>query len=546
MISSAGVDGESTAGTELRRRPLFLLLALACFVAVVRAMLIGTLELFPDEALYAWIGERLPFSFCPHPPGVPLSTKLGIALLGKTEVGVRAVSFLFSMGMFVAVYALASAIGGSPVGFWATVAYSAVPIYVGIGVIATPDGAQLFLWTLALFFTWKALNSGRFSSWVAAGLSLGIGLHFKYIIILYYPALLLALLLVPEWRRHLRGRGLYASLGVATLLFVPVAAYGDYRTGWTALRYHLSDRQTFVLPSARVLLTYLGGHAGYYSPLLYVGCVWAIIWAGRKALRSREHKTVFLFCFAVVPFMFFLLIAAVTRRQLSREQWDAPAYLPALIAAVLMVQDLSSRKKVRVVVGATLSMGFLMTGLLLFEGVTGGISRAFGLTPAFSALVGWQSMSREADRQLELVSPDCPGFFLGNSFHLALEYAFYGKRTDRIYALEHSANGRYGLEVLLEQTGVAESRVFQERGNNGVFAMVSSADISERRLAKDLGRRDKLRRVFDDIEDAAPLVIKRYGHPLKVFRLFRCKNLKPRADVSETSATESVTSPETF
>ena len=271
-----------------------------------------------------------------------------------------------------------------------------------------------------------------------------------------------------------------------------------------------------------------------------------MIRGGRKAIRLREPQTVFLFSFAVVPFLFFLLIAVVTRRQLSREQWDAPAYLPALIAAVLMVKDLVSRKAVRVAAGAALFVGYLMTVLLVFEGVTGGVSRALGLTPAFSALVGWQSMSREADRQLELVSPDRPGFFLGNSFHLALEYAFYGKRTDRIYALEHSANRRYGLEVLLEQTGVAESRVRQERGNNGVFVMVSPAEVSERRLAKALGRHDKLHPVFESIEDAEPLVIKRYGHPLKAFRLFRCKNLKPRADALETSATESATSLETF
>lgn len=506
---------------------LWLALAIAMLlITAVRIGVAGNFDLFPDEALYAWLAGHAPFTYCPHPPGTPLLAAAGMALLGKTEIAVRLGSIVLATFTSVLVFLLAKAIGGLRLALWSTLTCAAVPIYAGIGAVCTPDAPQLFIWALALLFTWRGLETGRAAQWLAAGIVLGLGLHVKYILVLYYPTLLLALLLVPRWRRHFRSWPLYASVAIAGLLFVPVAAYADWRAGWPALRYHLSDRQEFIAPGIKQITEYQLIHAGYISPLLYVGAIIAMVWSGARALHTKAAVPAFLFAFSVVPFGFFLVVSAFTERELSREQWDAPAYLTALIALVLMVGErCAPRKTYRGLAVAALLLGYVMVLLAGVEAATGVVSGRFGLRSAFSTLSGWEAMSRAADSQLARL-PDRPTFVLGNSFHFALEYAFYGRETDHVYTLNHRATGRYGLSALLKEHGLAQDAMRQEAGRSGVFIIQESPDASENDRAKNTRRATGLKAWFDSVDEVERVTVQRYNRVIKYYRIFRCINLK--------------------
>ncbi|MDW8366142.1 MAG: glycosyltransferase family 39 protein [Abditibacteriales bacterium] len=504
----------------------------ATFLLVTAALLLARLaialnfDLFPDEALYAWLAERALLSFTPHPPGIPLLVRAGTFLLGKTELGVRVFPMLLTTLMPVPLYLLARDIGGRRVALWSVIAAAAVPSYFAFGVVTTPDGTQLFFWTLALYFTFKALETWRLSWWALAGMTVGIGLYIKYIIVLYYPSLLLCLLLSPTWRAHLRSRGPYLSLAVAFLVFAPAAMGHEYATHFSATRYHLSERQTLQPPSVSGIVIYQLLHAGYLSPLLYCGLLAAMVWAGINGVRKKDDRLLFLFCFSAVMFVFFLLIAAVTKRVLNREHWDAPAYVAALVAAVMMQTASPQRKGRRVYAGLALALGFVTSAVYVFEGATGLGSRLMGSRPPFAKLLGWRAMAAEVDKLM-------PGdaLFLGETFPCALAYAFYGRQTKRVYTLDREYSAKYGLVGVLNSIDASQG-LAHERGRDAIYvAEVNSP--SHGSLPNPLITRTRaLRQAFAAVEQVRPIPVRRYRREVKWFYVLRCRNLRTTLPLS--------------
>ena len=75
-----------------------ILLALFVALAGVRLLLIGQLELAPDEAYYAQWSEHLDICYYSKGPGVALAIWIGTHLMGMTETGVRLLSPLLGLG----------------------------------------------------------------------------------------------------------------------------------------------------------------------------------------------------------------------------------------------------------------------------------------------------------------------------------------------------------------------------------------------------------------------------------------------------------------
>lgn len=523
--------------------PPVLIVVAAAVVGLGRLATILGSELFPDEALYVWISHVDPFGFAPHPPGVPALVRAGMLLLGRSEEGVRLASFLLATLTPVPVYLLARETAGRDAALWTVLAVLCVPIYSAIGSIATPDAPQLFLWALALLLTWKALATRRLVWWGAAGVALGTGLLIKYILILYVPSLFLCLLLAPRWRPLLRTPGPWLTLLVAFTLFAPAFFLNQAATGWNAVRYHLDDRQSFILPSPVSFAVYHGLHLVYVSPLLYGLSLVAMVWAGREGLRRRDERLLFLFSFSAVMWAFFAVISLVTKRELSREQWDAPAYIPALITAALYLREKASaaatpRRWRRLSLGAPL-LGLAIYALVTAEGLTGHVTALFGKAPLYANFRGWQAMAEAADKALEAFPPgSSPSFFLGNAFMEAQQFEFYSRtphRSVRALCLDNDASERFGITSLLVRQKVNQGALAGiAPGTHAVFAMVSTIDPGEKEPRRDR-RRAKLERLFERVEALPEGEVALGGRPARRITLYRCLSLKPEARWSESA-----------
>jgi len=130
-------------------------------LTVLRVALCGILELLPEEAYYWTYAKHPALGYFDHPPMVAWIVAAGTALFGDTAFGVRFVT----MVLWIATAGLAFATGrmwfSRRVALLATLFYTLLPIYVGAGLIVTPDGPLLFFWLATLCLISKALHSGR-------------------------------------------------------------------------------------------------------------------------------------------------------------------------------------------------------------------------------------------------------------------------------------------------------------------------------------------------------------------------------------------------
>lgn len=531
-------------------------------------------DLFPDEALYAWIGRSTPFSFCPHPPGIPLMTRLGVALLGPNAAGIRLGNLLFGIAAVFPLWALAREIGGHRVAAWAAAAYLSAPMLGALGAVCTPDAPQLFFWTSTLCATHHALSTGRRRWWAVAGAVLGIGLYFKYILILYFPALAVALLPSARGRAAISLGGPWIAALVAAGLFGPVAAWRDWLEGWPTMRYHLSERQTYIAPTLHGLGVYHGMHLGLYSPVLFVlamlGGGWAL-WRGLKGrLReaadmadigggaagggagagARIERTgdtppggfspagregeptrddlLFLGAFAAVPWAFFSIIVMVTKRVLNREQWDAPAYAAAFIAAGLLLAHWRTRAlaagnvrragQVTRLAVAGPALGLAVSAFMITDGLTDFAMSRVGQRPLFISMIGTRPMVAEVDRHLATLAAEWPGgpppFVLGHNFPEAVGYSAIGTVRDApVFAMDHKMMNKFGLVALLASGGARMGQMPWRRafGSNAVFVGLDDASLVNPEDPHDgyiQRRRAKLLHFFETVEDLPPVAIR--------------------------------------
>ncbi|MBX7246678.1 MAG: glycosyltransferase family 39 protein [Candidatus Sumerlaeaceae bacterium] len=520
------MTGEALPGKALRAlAAVIITMGLARLVAVVFG------APFFDEILYVWIGHNNPLNFQPHPPGTPLLGLLGTSLLGRTDSTLRVLPWLLGFCGPVLMYMLARSVTGSAAAaFWAVVVFCAIPMFNGFGIILTPDGPQLLLWILMLLLTWKAINSGRKRWWILVGAVAGLALYFKYIAVLYWPCLLLCLLILPQWRRQLRTAGPWLALVSGIFVFAPVALTVESANGWNSIRYHLEGRQKFVSPDISRIGEYFGLHFVHYSPIIYLGLLSALIWALHAAWKRRDEKLVFLGSFSVPVFAFFALITSVTARRLSREQWDSPAYVAALILLIIMVRELWNpvrARKLLIVCIAAMAIGYTEIALILFEGSTGLISRTMGIEPPFDCCLGFREMDRETDRQLAELPNGERKIFFGADFQLAMTYWYYSHNHVPYYGLSKKVEERYGVKEALKRWGIAEECLASQIGANAVFVEEFGAlAIGEQRTRK-AHRLNRLAGFFNKVEFVKSLEIPFGGRITKQFEIYRCYGLKP-------------------
>ena len=510
-----------TTGLPLPRRPVAWLVTIGLAMLAVRVVFALRADPFPDEYLYAWLWSVEPLNFCPHPPGTPLLAALGMALGGRTGFGLKLMPLILGCLPPLLVYLLARSVAAFPrggdaapaspvapdpraVAFWAALFCLATPMYLAFGALLTPDGTQIVMWSVALLLTWRALTRapGRATGWwLGAGVVVGLGLHVKYMMILYFPPLALCMLVVPAWRAQLRTAGPWLAVAAAGLVFGPLAALTEYRQDWPTLRYHLVSRQNAMSPSLGNVAEYQGGHLGMYSPILYPALVAALAVAAWRGWRRREPDMAFLGFFGGFMWLFFASIAVVTERELNREQWDAPAYVTAMVALALLggrwlasAADIRARTRRLRLLAAGPVLGLVTIALVSVEVLTGVFTAAVGEKPLFRGISGWRAMASRADAEFRNLPADRPGFFLASRFSGALAYWFHGTATPRIYTLNHASSRQYGVEHLLLKHGLSEENLLaREEGNHAVYVYVTGS-----RRVEPENRRKRLLMWFED------------------------------------------------
>jgi dolichol-phosphate mannosyltransferase len=240
-------------------------MALLIYAVLLHLVYLGLPELIHEEAYYWNYSRHLALGYLDHPPMVAWIIRAFTALLGHSELGVRA-GALFSWlvgGWFI--FRLTRRIFDTATAVCAVLLFAVLPVYFASGLFMSPEAPLFACWAGALYFLYRALIDEDPAAWLGAGVFLGAGMLSKYTMVLLGCAVVVFMLADPRSRRWFRRASPYWAAGVALLLFSPVI-FWNFQHDWISFAFQGPRRVAgsfeFSLPAllanSAVLLTPVG------------------------------------------------------------------------------------------------------------------------------------------------------------------------------------------------------------------------------------------------------------------------------------------------
>jgi dolichol-phosphate mannosyltransferase len=493
----------------LHRRLLLAVVLTVAVITGVKLFCAARLELFPEEAYYWTYSKHPALGYFDHPPMVAWVIALGRAVFGDTEFGVRFGTILLSVGASLLLYFTGRLWFSQRAALWAVLLFNLAPIFVGTGLVATPDGPLLFFWLATLYALMMALRTRHTGYWVTAGLMFGGALLSKYYALLLAPSLLLFLLLAPAHRFWLRRPQPWIALALALLVFSTVI-FWNAQHQWASFLFQstrtanvsgrkLADIGTFWLTQVIIL-----------TPLLFGLFVLTVAHGLRRAWCQREERWIFAICFSMPLFLMFVAASLRTNVHIN---WTAPAFLSLSVpaASVFLEGVDSARRKVAGAwrVGGAITIVFCVLAILV---VLGNFLWNGANIFAYSRAGGWHELATKVDiaaARLARKAGQQPFVIGADKYMIAAELGFYldtPAECVNAFALGHHGLGyRYwtDLNELRGRPAVAVlTRIAKGREEDDTFAV--------------------LRQHFDRIDESQRIQVPTVGRHWRTLYLINC------------------------
>jgi 4-amino-4-deoxy-L-arabinose transferase-like glycosyltransferase len=172
-------------------------------VTAVRLVMAWVIPISPEEAYHWNFARHLDWSYYDHPPMLAWAIALGRLILGDTELGVRLLPVLFSIGTVVLLAGLARRFYGDLGAAWTVVLLALNPCVLVIGGWGFPDAPLLFFWSLTLVLVWRSLETSQGMWWLGAGAALGAAMLSKYTAAFLVPSVFCYLIFSRQHRHWL-------------------------------------------------------------------------------------------------------------------------------------------------------------------------------------------------------------------------------------------------------------------------------------------------------------------------------------------------------
>lgn len=454
------------------RHPIRRAWAIALGFALFRAWYVWRIDLAPDEAYYWEWSRHLALSYYDQGPLLGWAIRLGTCLGGTNEFGVRLMSILAGLAVTgLAVHALDRELGRPQAAPWLALALNGMLLFSVGGVLMMHDSLMGAFWMLGLVAALKALRDSRW--WLAAGLAGAAAILSKYTGVLFFGAVLAALLSHRALRHHWRSAWLWAgALGGGGLGLAPILLW-NHAHGWPSFQHvgslaggDPSRRSWATLPE------FLGSQLGLVTPVLF-GLMTLAWWRGRGAFRQSDPRRCLLWCLGALPFLFFLALSLRTRVE---GNWPAQAYLAGLLLLAwdLELRSRSARWALGIALG--LSLAVHIQAAWPFLPLRGRWARAESL----ARVDGWKELAARVDRERAALGPGA--FIACRTYQNAAELAFYcAGRPHPVIVQDGSINHQYRFW----------NRPEDYAGRNAVIVIGQDWEIDEmRRRFASLERRD--------------------------------------------------------
>ncbi len=316
----------SQAADDRRYLALFLAVALALSLYRVGVMWALALDLFVDEAYY-WDWAQTPaWGYYSKPPLIAWLIALSTALLGNSEMAVRAGSLCLHPLTAGLLFLLTRRWYGAAAACYTGIAYLLMPAVAFSSLFISTDVLLLLFWVLALYAL-AGFTEQPARYWPLLGLALGLGLLSKYSMALFFPCLLLWMWVYPPARLSLRQPYGYWAVLLAGLLFAP-NLWWNWAHGFPTLR-HTAEIAQLAQPGPH--WDEFGEFLVYQGVLLGPGLMLLWLYSLGKSKWRQDGRSLLLLCFSVVPV---LLLSVQALRGGAQPNWAAFAYPVALVFIV--------------------------------------------------------------------------------------------------------------------------------------------------------------------------------------------------------------------
>ena len=380
-----------------------------------------TIPLSEDEAVYWQWSRHLDLGYYDQGPMVGWVIRLGTALLGNTELGVRAPAAILMLATSILLYRFCVRIFKDPgLGFWLALAANGTVFFTAGAVIHTYDIELVFFWMLSLYMAGSAIFDHRPRAWYWSGAAAGAAMLSKYTAVMLPACLFIFLVVTSEHRFWLKRKEPWIGAVLAALLMSP-NLYWNSTHLWITFKHSM-----YMAGSGKqwnfTLFEFLGGQAGLLGPILFILLIIGLVLAFRQAKQGDTRQSFLLW--ASVPILGLFLAFSIKTRVYAN--WSAPGYLAAILAAGWALRD-----KVRPAGGwrkwaiAGLVMGYILVAVAHFHVP---LIKALDLEPDADPtmkLYGWPQLGKAVGEEMEKWTDANHPFIFGLRFQKASLAAFY-------------------------------------------------------------------------------------------------------------------------
>lgn len=452
-----------------------------------------------DEAYYWDCSRHLDWSYFDQPPLVIWSMIPFRAVLGETNLAVRAPAILASLLIALTLLPVVRRLGGGyrEAGVAYLLLHGTPLVFLGSSYAST-DIAMIAAYTMA---TWAAMAvaDDDLRGWWGFGFAIGLGFLAKFPMVLALAAISAAVIW-GDGKRHLTRATPYLAAVLAFACTAPVWIWAALHN-WDNILFQLAGRHHSAGFTLKYLGEYLGANLLLLSPTLAIalGAAW---WIGRRRPEPAWRVAV---VSAVTPLAFFALLALRSR---MAPHWGAPG----LVVAAAMLVMLNFRCKRGLVISGVI-VGLALSGtalaivafpekLLEIQGTTsdrpGRVSAS-----SIAAIIGNDEIAREIAARLE------PGEIMASSSYTNVHLLGFLSGGELETRLANVNNGLHGLASLYWHE--PDDLV----GRSFLF-------VTAQEPAKVL---PGLEAIFAEVTPQPPIEIARQGRVVRTMHVIRCRNL---------------------
>lgn len=517
--SGPGVD----AGADRARRAFLVLFVVVMALKVLVAV---RLPVFVDEAFYWLEGQRLAPAYSDLPGLTAWLARLGVALAGNSEFGLRLPFLLIGAAVPWLVARITAREFGAVHAWQAGSLALLLPLAGTLGLMALPDAAMALATLLCMDAGAKLLRrvDAAASLELALGLVIGALSHYRFIAVIGVG--FIALLLLADGRRALRDVRVLTAIAIGAAAWTPLV-WWNLDNADAGLRFQLVDRHPWAFHLEGLWFVLV--QALMVTPLLFAVLL-AAGWRARgSALPAARYFA--LLGLLVVAGFFGLGFFADTER--VSFHWPFPGYLALLPLAPALLGRWP--RWLRLATWAMAAAGLLAV-LSYYVAVSIPDVRARSAAEKWypSNFAGWDELAAEVRRELALM-PEGTRLVAG-SFKIGAELGF-SLGDASIPVLDHPLNHKHGRAPQLRLWGL-EAPDHPGQGEGPVLLVEAASDVPYKDLLA------RYRHMCSMVGPLPPPKVLNIDHGSQRFLLFRLQRPAPADAECVTPAMSWIDAPE--